>query len=71
MSDAAGLRRSMGRIHLAADGTRPDPEEQVNGLNITLENIDHITADSRAVYVIKEDPGAVPPQESLSRGPEQ
>jgi hypothetical protein len=34
-------------------------------LNITLENIDHITDRSQVVYAINDDPGAVPPPGSL------
>lgn len=56
---------------LSAEVTWPQAEvvqilkNKSTALNITLENIDHITDQSRVVYAIDDDPGAVLPPSSL------
>jgi hypothetical protein len=67
--------RSSGRTFRSvwAEVTWPQTElvqrlkNKSTALNITLENIDHITDQSQVVYAIDDDPGAAPPPDRPSQ----
>jgi hypothetical protein len=67
--------RSSGRTFRSvwAEVTWPQTElvqrlkNKSTALNITLENIDHITDQSQVVYAIDDDPGAAPPPDMPSQ----